>query len=249
MPYYFSGQVKAGLIKTIVDAGGRLMLNAIQTEMRKGTNHHKELSSVPGNLMVLDSGAYQGNEDIDGYCTFLKNTSLRFRWYANLDVINNPQETEKNYRIMTERGLNPLWVHQPGGSLDALKRHAEDSVVGVGGLVPMGPENALRHLLIIGRIVSSVGGKVHAFGVNNKYTLTRIAQEEWFQSADGSSVVVNSIRARKLLNEKGQWFKMSDAGLMLTQEECLANNIRVVNSWLNGDSSSNNITQLGLFNV
>ncbi len=64
--------------------------------------------------VMLDSGAFTaftvGKQiDLRSYIHFLKNTKLKIKHYASLDVIRNVEATEKNYGIMRAEGLE--WKH------------------------------------------------------------------------------------------------------------------------------------------
>ncbi len=90
---------------------------------------------------VLDSGAFTAFKSgkpiaLDDYCRFIEGLPFRPWRYFVLDVIGDPEASERNYETMRARGFNPVPIFTRGESLDALDRYYETSdVVGIGGLV------------------------------------------------------------------------------------------------------------------
>jgi len=235
--FHFSGVDRAEFVELVATNGGSVMVNAYTTKLRRSQKLWRALLAWPELVATLDSGAYQGNTDIDGYCGLLDEVQERFLWYANLDVMGNSLETQRNYCEMVRRGYRPLWIHQPGGDLGLLHEMVqENGLVGLGGVVPILKRElaaAIRYLLEMGDAVGTAGGKAHVFGLTSARVLVAIAGREWFESADGQTWLVG-YKAQELVSRDGRRWKSDDLGLALTRAECAANNIRVMNGWVNG---------------
>jgi hypothetical protein len=245
--FYFSGIDRPSFIDIVIQNGGGLMLNVKHSNFKLDSKMYPMLLDIPKKHKTLDSAAFQGNTDLDGYCKTLKESAHLFYWYANLDAINNPEQTERNYQEMLNRGFSPLWVFQPGESLDLLAERAENNLVGIGGLVPM-KSRQKQYLMEVGQVLESVNGKAHLFGVGTKKILEWVCHKSWFESADCSTWTVGA-KGRELLKRCGGRHKLKNLDLALTKWECLANNIRIINEWCNPDKSEpqEDTPQLRLF--
>ena len=90
--------------------------------------------------LFLDSGAYsaktQGvNIDIDEYIAFIKKHKDLIEVYANLDSIDDPEETWKNQKYMEAAGLNPMPVYHYGEPIEYLERYLKYDYIALGGMV------------------------------------------------------------------------------------------------------------------
>jgi len=245
--FYFSGIDRPSFIDVVMENNGGLMLNIKQSNFKPDSKMYQMLLNISQKKKTLDSAAFQGNTDIDAYCEILKESADLFYWYANLDAINNPKQTERNYQEMLNRGFNPLWVFQPGESLDLLAQRAENNLVGIGGLVPMKSKQK-QYLIEIGQVLESVNGKAHLFGIGTKDILEWACHKTWFESADCSTWIIGA-KSKELMTRGGKRHKLKNLDIVLTKQECLANNIRVINEWCNPDKSEpkENTPQLRLF--
>ena len=54
------------------------------------------------------------DEYFDNYIQFIKDNEQFIDTYVNLDVINDPVRSMKNYKRMIKEGLNPIGVVHPG---------------------------------------------------------------------------------------------------------------------------------------
>ena len=73
----------------------------------------------------------------DSYIEFLLLNKEKIDHYSNLDVINNPELTYKNQRILEEAGLKPHPVYHLGTDVKWLKRYLDKyEYIAIGGLIP-----------------------------------------------------------------------------------------------------------------
>jgi hypothetical protein len=194
--------------------------------------------------MVLDSGAFQGLDNVAAYAEIVREIGDRFRWVANLDVIGDQQASDRNWlRLFDEMDVRALWIYQVEGG-EALKhmqrwiefRSGVGPMIGVGGLVPI----IHRDLSEAMRIIEQVGkvlqpwGKAHFFGVGSPIILREFGKEPWFASADSQSWLCG-FKAGEMLTYSGSRMKTDVAGLELTRTECAAQNIRQIHTWMHGD--------------
>ena len=102
--------------------------------------------------LFLDSGAHslymklmlQNNtfnekeydEYFDNYIQFIKDNEQFIDTYVNLDVINDPVRSMKNYKRMIKEGLNPIGVVHPGEEYKWIDQYIEMGCeyIGLGGL-------------------------------------------------------------------------------------------------------------------
>ena len=102
--------------------------------------------------LFLDSGAHslymklmlQNNtfnereydEYFDNYIQFIKNNEQFIDTYVNLDVINDPVRSMKNYKRMIKENLNPIGVVHPGEEYKWIDQYIEMGCeyIGLGGL-------------------------------------------------------------------------------------------------------------------
>lgn len=92
--------------------------------------------------VFADSGAFsaasQGVEiDITQYADWVKRWAHLLTVYSNLDVIGNPEQTDRNQKTLEDMGLDPLPVFHTGSDmahLDALLDRYQ--YIALGGMVP-----------------------------------------------------------------------------------------------------------------
>lgn len=95
----------------------------------------------PALRFVLDSGAFTAWKagkpiQLDDYCRFLEQLPIKPWRYFTLDVIGDPDGTQRNYETMLTRGFNPVPIFTRGEDPAALDEFYKTSdVVGIGGLV------------------------------------------------------------------------------------------------------------------
>lgn len=95
----------------------------------------------PSLRFVLDSGAFTAWKagkpiQLDDYCRFLEQLPIKPWRYFTLDVIGDPEGTQRNYETMLARGFKPVPIFTRGEDPAALDEFYKTSdVVGIGGLV------------------------------------------------------------------------------------------------------------------
>ena len=119
--------------------------------------------------LLLDSGAFTvwkagQTINVDEYCKFIESLPTKPWRYFALDVVGNPIETLKNYKIMLKRGFKPIPIFTRGEDISVLEEYYSTSdLVGVGGLVGTKKNKAFVNALMK-RIK---GRKVHWLGFTN----------------------------------------------------------------------------------
>lgn len=237
MQYFFSGVDRALFMAVLATEGAAGMVNAQVATQAAMLRAYRRWPEVP---LVLDSGAFQGNTDLEGYAAIVHQIGDRFQWVANLDVIGDQEASHNNWLQLKERDVDALWIYQVEGgwslndlenALQTLPRH-----IGVGGLVPVikrSPDEALTLIERIGRRLERYWAKAHFFGVGTPTILSAFAGEGWFASADSQSWLAG-FKARELLTGDGRRVTCEALGLEFTRDECAAQNIRQIHSWIAG---------------
>lgn len=173
-------------------------------------------NKLPTDNLFLDSGAFsawsQGTViDIDDYISYLKLHGEKFDVYANLDVIGDPEGTDRNQDYMMSGGVNPLPVVHYGAPLGYLTKYAEaHDYIALGGLVPYAKEPVLlrnwlnKAFKILTPYILSKGLKVHGFGVGSAEILKKYP----FYSADSTGWLVGG-QFGTVVNWDNQKYKMT----------------------------------------
>jgi len=141
--------------------------------------------------VFLDSGAftaYKSGEPIsvEEYAEFLHEYKDKLEVYANLDVIENPEGTWENQKILEDQGLEPLPVFHFGSPWAYLDRLIDEgyNYILLGGMVGQRKNHLIEWCTqCFARIPDDV--KVHAFGVADQSLLEMFP---WY-SADASNWV------------------------------------------------------------
>lgn len=120
--------------------------------------------------LLIDSGAFtawKGGKtvELDDYCRFIEGLPITPWRYFTLDVVGDPDGTQRNYEAMLRRGFTPVPIHTRGDSLAALDRYYETSdVVALGGLVG-GGDRAKAHVKAVTQHAGS--RHLHLLGVTS----------------------------------------------------------------------------------
>lgn len=127
---------------------------------------------------------------IDSYAAFIKKYSLAIHFYANLDVIGNPELTWRNQQYLEkEHGLKPVPVVHFGTEMKWLLFYLERyDFIGLGGLVGAPQPASTKWLDMCFDIICSTPNrlpcvKIHGFGVTG---LSRLMRYPWY-SVDSTS--------------------------------------------------------------
>lgn len=74
----------------------------------------------------------------ESYINFVKEYKNEINLYANLDIINNPEETWKNQKYFESKGLNPLPIFHFGSDVKWLQKYIAEGYeyIAIGGLIP-----------------------------------------------------------------------------------------------------------------
>jgi hypothetical protein len=181
--YYYSGIDRASFIELLAGEGAAGMVNATVATQPAMKAAYRRYPEVP---LVLDSGAFQGVDDIDWYAEVIHEVGERFEWCANLDVIGDQEASNANWLKLLERDVRTLWVYQVEGGAGLLDLQAElskwsqmEALIGVGGLVPVIKRSVdeTTHLIeSVGQILQS-RSKAHFFGVSSPRILAEFGRE------------------------------------------------------------------------
>lgn len=183
MKYYF-----AGINTTYIDilkAGNstRGLLSYYDLGSRK--DNGAGIDKFAGIDIFLDSGAFTAFTQnkvisVHDYILYLKTYGHKFHIYAGLDVIGDPEETDKNQKTMEEAGLHPIPTFHYNSDLKWLREYVEKyDYIALGGLVPLAKDKpVLKNWLnkcfkLLLPYILNKKLKVHGFGVGNPDVLVR----------------------------------------------------------------------------
>ena len=126
---------------------------------------------------LLDSGAFTAFNSgktitLDEYCKFLESLPFKPWRYFALDVIGNPEGTDRNYEIMRARGFNPVPIVTYGDNLKKVEDlYKSTDFVGFGGLVGLSKD---ERIWAVNEITKAVKGrKAHLLGFTQFDSLKR----------------------------------------------------------------------------
>ena len=122
---------------------------------------------------ILDSGAFSAYSigkpiKLQSYIDFIKKHNIN--QYFNLDVIGNPEQTQKNQETMEKAGLNPIPVFHYGTDEKYLKPLKKYKYIALGGLVRYST-NKRKISSWLNYILPKLEEKIHLFGVTNDFIL------------------------------------------------------------------------------
>lgn len=140
-------------------------------------------------LLFFDSGAFTASTQgkpvtVDEYSEWLSKWGGHATAYANLDVIYDWRATQRNQRILEDRGFTPLPVFHMGDDYALLRDLIDEyRYIALGGL-GMSRTRVMRHFVKAFRLLKTTRRRVryHAFGQVNLQAL-----DFPFLSGDASS--------------------------------------------------------------
>jgi len=254
---YFSGLNRPPFFEILARQQAAGMLNALSAREPAVLRACREYPSV---LLTMDSGAFQGNRDLEGYVRCIQQLFHRLQWYTTLDVVHNQQATDANYKILSrmlteEQAAKLLYVYQAQsrgshwcrtGDLETLRRAADQHrFLGIGGLVSVLNRNlqeAMDLLAAIGEVLISTNTEAHLLGAGNYSLLAAFSSARWFRSAD-SARWLQGLSSGLLLTCDGRSLNAHRLRLALTGMQCAEQNLRATLSWL----QPGRVHQLALF--
>jgi len=180
-------------LKIFVDSGAPSLYNKHMRSHKGGA--HTYMGSFLGDRKNDDYSYLKSDHYIKyrrQYVLFIKKYLPYIEVYANLDVINNAEETWYNQQYMESKGLKPIPVWHFGNSPEWLKMYLDrgHDYIAIGGIIP-NPENVIYQGLdkIWSEMLTDDMGmpkvKVHGFAVTSAGLLTRYP---WY-SVDSTSWV------------------------------------------------------------
>lgn len=254
---YFSGLNRPVFFELLARQQAAGMLNALSAREPAVLRACREYPSI---LLTMDSGAFQGNRDLEGYARCIQQLFPRLQWYATLDVVHNQEATDTNYKILSrlltgEQVTKLLYVYQAQscgahwcrtGDLEALRRAADQyRFLLIGGLVSVLNRNlqeAMDLLATIGEILTAAGTEAHLLGVGNYSLLSAFGGARWFRSTD-SARWLQGLSSGLLLTCDGRSLNAHRLRLALTGMQSAEQNVRAMLSWL----QPGRVHQLALF--
>jgi hypothetical protein len=238
---YFSGMDRPSFLQILhKEQAAGMVMRFVLTERMIETLRDCHLR------MVMDSGAFVKDltqEDIESYARMVILHADLFEWFANCDKIGDQEQSNANYAYLLS--LLPealhhkvLWIYQYGSPLEYLDEAlATRKRIGIGGLVPVLKQDAARaHRLIadLARHVASAGVSAHYFGASSLDVIKRLHEHHEDFSVDSTTWLVGA-RNRELINREGKRFPSTLAGCDFSTEECLAQNVRTMRRWVEGE--------------
>ena len=163
--------------------------------------------------LFLYSGAYSAKTqgvhiDIDKYIKFIKEHQDLIDVYANLDSIDNPEETWENQKYMEDAGLYPIPVYHYGEPIKYLEKCLKYPYIALGGMVGGSTSGLIKWLDQIWKnYLCDENGlpkvKVHGFGLTSLVAMMRYP---WY-SVDSTSWVMTGRMGSIYVPKKkgGQW--------------------------------------------
>ena len=158
---------------------------------------------------MLDSGAFTAFTlgkviTLDEYCKFIKTLPIEPWRYFMLDVIGDEEKTNENYKLMLDRGLNPLPIYTHGADLGVIDSfYDKTDFIGVGGLVGLAKNKKLRSLNDIGNRVGA--RKAHYLGYTSLEGLKKFRPYSCDSSSWSGAMRFGSA---KLYTGNGQWLSV-----------------------------------------
>ena len=169
----------------------------------------KLIKDWPVKDMMLDSGAFtqrgaKGEIKIREYINFLHKHKDHFTCYVNFDKIYDPEQTEKNQRLMESEGLNPIPVWHTKSDIKLLVEMMQEySHLCIGGIRPLGPDERMQKLYQIFDHWRP-GIRIHLLGIATPDILSRFpvwssdSRSATFSAAVNSEFCVFNPAERKI---------------------------------------------------
>jgi hypothetical protein len=244
--YFFSGIDKPELIEVLAACQASGMVNALSAGQPKLREAYARWSHVE---LALDSGACQGNRNVERYARLVKELAPRLVFCSNLDVLHNQSQSDEHFQLLQYLLANHeparkklLWIYQcqsrgsswhHQGDVVALKRAVEKhKMVGIGGLVSVlerDPIEAHDLLCLLGEILNEAEAQAHLFGPGNYPLLRWLVTQRWCRSAD-SARWIHGLKSRMLLTRDGQVIRGEK--LLFPRLQCAENNVRAIQEWM-----------------
>lgn len=172
--------------------------------------------------IFLDSGAFsvmtgKATVDLDAYCSFLLNNKYKVTVYANLDVIGDAYQTNKNQIYMESLGLDPLPTFHNGSDYKHLYELLEKyDYIGLGGLVPIARRKDVlfKHLDRCFSIIMKENPniRIHGWGMTGRDVVFRYP----FYSVDSTSWLMGGkFRQRGIYNYRGLRSKKDELAVVM----------------------------------
>jgi hypothetical protein len=201
--------------RLVIDSGAPSLYNFLsraKQESSTGEKGHRMGSSLEQRR--FDDFSYihspQFEAYVEAYIAFIKENEDTLDWYANIDIINNAEETYKMQKHLESKGLNPIPVYHFGEDLKWLKRYVKEyDYIALGGMVPLKESILIPGLdYIWDKFLTNRLGypvvKVHGFAIT---AINLMFRYPWW-SVDSTSAIVFSMYGIVLvppLGRDGNW--------------------------------------------
>jgi len=119
-----------------LDSGAPTLYNQWSRKLKTGIMGAALKTRKHDDFSYLQNPEYLAYRDM--YAEFLLKNQHLIEVYANLDIINNAEETYKNQRWFEDRGLHPMPVWHFGTDEKYLERYIKEGYerLAIGGLIP-----------------------------------------------------------------------------------------------------------------
>lgn len=139
-------------------------------------------------------------EYMESYVAFIKKYHYAIDYYANIDVIGQPEITWRNQKWLEKKGLRPMPVVHYGTKLSWLRTYINDgySMIGLGGLVKKmtspGAKEWIRHCfeLVCQSPTRTPTVKLHGFGISSFHLICNFP---WY-SIDSTDYIAKASKGK-----------------------------------------------------
>lgn len=140
-------------------------------------------------LVFADSGAWSAKTigadiPLSGYSAWLRRWEHLIDTYVSLDVIGDPEASDRNHKTMLDAGLTPIPVFHAGSPWEYLEAYCESSpYIALGNMVASDKAAVRRWLIAAFKRARETGSVFHGFGQTSIEMLRLFP----FYSVDSSS--------------------------------------------------------------
>lgn len=160
-------------------------------------------------MIFADSGAYSAASQgvpvqVEEYAEWLHRWKHLFTVYSNLDVIRDPEGSDRNQRFLERRGLEPIPVFHTGSDFSVLDALAKEyPYIALGGMVGQSRPACLKWAATCMKRTLKHETRFHGFGMTSREVIEKLP---WY-SVDSSSWVSGAKFGNLTLFDGRNWHK------------------------------------------
>lgn len=160
-------------------------------------------------MIFADSGAYSAASQgvpvqVEEYAEWLHRWKHYFTVYSNLDVIRDPEGSDKNQRFLERKGLEPIPVFHTGSDFSVLDALAKEyPYIALGGMVGQSRPACLKWAATCMKRTLKQETRFHGFGMTSREVIEKLP---WY-SVDSSSWVSGAKFGNLTLFDGRTWHK------------------------------------------